>query len=75
MAGLTVHTFKYKATCQNYSKEGKYCKNITTCSTIYVISYIGFLQVIWADMTRLGFIFPELKAREIYNLDRSYQPV
>jgi len=27
------------------------------------ISYIGFMQVIRADMTCLGFIFPELKAR------------
>jgi len=28
----------------------------------YIISYIGFMQVIRADMTCLGFIFPELKA-------------
>jgi len=27
-----------------------------------IISYIGFMQVIRADMTCLGFIFPELKA-------------
>jgi len=40
-----------------------------------IISYISFMQVIRADMTCLGFIFPELKAREIYNPDRSNQPV
>jgi len=30
------------------------------------------MQVIRADMTCLGFIFPEPKARVIYNPDRSY---
>jgi len=29
---------------------------------LYIISYIGFMQVIRADMTCLGYIFPEPKA-------------
>ena len=32
----------------------------------YIISYIGFRQVIRAHITCLCFIFPEPKAREIY---------
>jgi len=36
-------------------------EHIATMSAI--ISYIGFMQVIWADMTCLGFIFPKLKVR------------
>jgi hypothetical protein len=39
------------------------------------ISYIGFRQVIRAHITCLCFIFPEPKAREIYNSDRLYEPV
>ena len=42
---------------------------------IYIISYIGFRQVIRAHITCLCFIFPEPKAREIYNTDRLYEPV
>ena len=42
---------------------------------IYIISYIGFRQVIRAHITCLCFIFPEPKAREIYNSDRLYEPV
>ena len=40
-----------------------------------IISYIGFRQVIQAHITCLYFIFPEPKAREIYNTDRLYEPV
>ena len=40
-----------------------------------IISYIGFRQVIQAHITCLCFIFPEPKAREIYNADRLYEPV
>jgi len=36
----------------------------------YIISYIGFMQVIRADMTCLGFIFPELKVHS-YNTKKS----
>ena len=39
------------------------------------ISYIGFRQVIRAHITCLCFIFPETKAREIYNTDMLYEPV
>jgi hypothetical protein len=35
----------------------------------HIISYIGFRQVIRAHITCLCFIFPEPKAREIYNTD------
>jgi len=34
-----------------------------TCTSCYIVSYIGFMQVIRADMTCLGFIFTELKTR------------
>ena len=40
-----------------------------------IISYIGFSQVIRAHITCLCFIFPEPKAREIYNSERLYEPV
>ena len=40
-----------------------------------IISYIGFRQVIQAHITCVCFIFPEPKAREIYNTDRLYEPV
>jgi hypothetical protein len=40
-----------------------------------IISYIGFRQVIQAYITCLSFIFPDPKAREIYNTDRLYEPV
>ena len=43
--------------------------------TVNTISYIGFRQVIRAHITCLCFIFPESKAREIYNSDRLYEPV
>jgi hypothetical protein len=41
----------------------------------YSISYISSRQVIQAHITCLCFIFPEPKAREIYNTDRLYEPV
>jgi hypothetical protein len=49
--------------------------NIFRIETCMNISYIGFRQVIWAHITCLCFIFPEPKAREIYNTDRLYEPV
>ena len=42
---------------------------------LHTISYIGFRQVIRAHITCLCFIFPEPKAREIYNTDRLHEPV
>jgi len=63
-------------TTTNYNIGIIYLKMFIIIIYIYIyISYMGFMQVIRADMTCLGFIFPELKAREIYNPDRSYQPV
>jgi hypothetical protein len=41
----------------------------------HTISYICFRQVIRAHIICLCFIFPEPKAREIYNTDRLYEPV
>jgi len=32
-------------------------------ANFFNISYIGFMQVIRADMTCLGYIFPELKVQ------------
>ena len=52
-----------------------FCKCITDSILHYTISYIGFRQVIRAHITCLCFIFPEPKAREIYNIDRLYEPV
>jgi hypothetical protein len=43
--------------------------------TLSTISYIGFRQVIRAHVTCLCFIFPEPKAKEIYNTDRLYEPI
>jgi hypothetical protein len=42
---------------------------------MHIISYIGFRQVIRAHITCLCFVFPEPKAREIYNADRLYEPI
>ena len=53
----------------------KWGKTHMTSSLIDSISYIGFRQEIQAHITCLCFIFPEPKAREIYNTDMLYEPV